>query len=83
MFTNLEALFSSFSHIHSQERDTKNKQERKYIPKNEFKSKNVDWSSTRSTNGLIMEEERVSVMAGWAALSAKEKRGKKIGEIFF
>ena len=43
----------------------------------------MDWSSTRSTNGLIMEEERVSMMAGWAALSAKEKRGKKLGEIFF
>ena len=43
----------------------------------------MDWSSTRSTNGLIMEEERVSVMAAWAALSTKENRGKKLGEIFF
>ena len=43
----------------------------------------MDWSSTRSTNGLIMEEERVSVMAGWATLSAKEKRGKKLGENIF
>ena len=43
----------------------------------------MDWSSTRSNNGLIMEEERVSVMAGWAAAFAKEKRGKKLGEFFF
>ena len=43
----------------------------------------MDWSSTRSTNGLIMDEERVSVMAGWVALSTKEKRGKKLGENVF
>ena len=30
-----------------------------------------------------MEEKRVSMMAGWATLSAKEKRGKKIGGNFF
>ena len=39
----------------------------------------MDWSSCRTSNELIKEEERVFVIASWVALFAKEKR-KKFGE---